>query len=71
MGDLISFEEFKEARRRKKYGDNHKKLKAMNFHEDFNPFQDEADEYEAMYGQIETEEDFWLGEKSLTDVFKE
>lgn len=69
MGELVTYEQFREAWRKKKYGDVHKRLKAMNFNEDFNPFEDEVDEY--FYGQKETDEDYWLGEKKLTDVIKE
>lgn len=44
MGDLITYEQFKEAQRVKKYGDTSKRLRAMNFPPDFNPFEAEAEE---------------------------
>lgn len=72
MGEVIPYEVFREYQRKKKYGDTQARLKAMNFPDDFNPFQDEADEYHrACYGEDESdEEDYWLGEKSLCEVIQ-
>ncbi len=84
MGEVIPYEVFRGkrmAKLRKKLADKNfhrstaqitAELKAMNLPDDFNPFQDEADEYHRLcYGEDESEEeDFWLGEKSLCQVIQ-
>ncbi len=72
MSKIVTYEQFKEYQRKKKYGDRGKGLRQMNLPDDFNPFQDEADEYQRLcYGEDEDdEEDFWLGETPIDQVIK-
>lgn len=44
MGDLVDNEKFKEAQRKKKYGDPVKKLKGLGLPDDYSPFEPEPEE---------------------------
>lgn len=70
MGEVISYEVFKEKQRIERYGDPGKRLREMNFDPEYSPFEPEYDVDAVLYGENEDEEDYWMGEKDLTHFIK-